>query len=195
MLSPRLSKRLTGPLARRPYRLVGAAMAVTVATTGLAVGSNVTSAVGSVGMAAPSSPAATPATKVATVHAATVKGVGTVLVTSAGRTLYLFAPDKQKKVTCVGKCQKAWPPLDVKAKPIAGHGVKASLLGTIKAPNGKIQVTYNHWPLYTFVGDAKAGQANGQGIFAFGGSWSTMRATGRAAPTALPPTTSTTTPY
>ena len=99
-----------------------------------------------------------------------MKGLGTVLVTARGRTLYLFSPDQQKKVTCAGSCQRAWPPLDVTGKPAAGRGIRASLLGTVKAPNGKTQVTYNHWPLYTFVGDSRAGEASGQGLFAFGGS-------------------------
>jgi len=32
-------------------------------------------------------------------------------------------------------------------------------------------VTYNGWPLYTFVGDSAAHQSNGEGIVADGGTW------------------------
>src|SRR5215469_1191127 len=32
-----------------------------------------------------------------------IKGLGTVLVNSRGKTLYMFAPDKQKRVTCKGQ--------------------------------------------------------------------------------------------
>jgi predicted lipoprotein with Yx(FWY)xxD motif len=129
-----------------------------------------------------------------TVHAASASGVGTVVVNSAGRTLYLFGPDKQRKVTCTGACAQAWPPLYVKGKPVAGSGIKASLLGTIKAPNGKRQVTYNHWPLYTFSGDSKAGQANGQGLTAFGGKWFAVNTAGKRAKSVPPPTSPTTVP-
>ncbi len=41
-----------------------------------------------------------------------IPGLGTVLVSSSGRTLYMFVPDKERKVTCTSKaCVKAWPPL------------------------------------------------------------------------------------
>jgi predicted lipoprotein with Yx(FWY)xxD motif len=105
--------------------------------------------------------------------AATVKTVdnakfGTVLVGSTGRTLYRFSEDSKGVNRCTGDptCAKYWPQLLVKAtvKPVAGTGVKASLLGTIKAAHGMRQVTYAGFPLYTFAGDTKAGQANGQGF-------------------------------
>ncbi|MHB8506769.1 MAG: COG4315 family predicted lipoprotein, partial [Acidimicrobiales bacterium] len=64
-----------------------------------------------------------------------------------------------------------WPRLRVSGKPVAGAGVKASLLGTTKDSNGKTQVTYNHWPLYYFAADTKVGQSAGEGLHAFGGWW------------------------
>ena len=54
------------------------------------------------------------------------------------------------------------------AKPVAGAGVTAAKLGTVKRPDGKIQVTYNGLPLYLFAGDSKAGDVKGQGV---GGIW------------------------
>ncbi len=46
-------------------------------------------------------------------------------------------------------CSAYWPPLMTKGKPVAGMGVKQSLLGTAKRGT-KLQVTYNGHPLYTF---------------------------------------------
>jgi predicted lipoprotein with Yx(FWY)xxD motif len=169
----------------RPVALGGALLAVAVLAAACAASAGSVSArPTSVRRAAtPDRPASlTGATTTkGTVHAAKASGVGTVLVSSAGWTLYLFGPDKQKKVTCTGVCAKAWPLLYVTGQPKAGAGIKASLLGTIKAPNGKTQVTYNHWPLYGFVGDTKVGQAKGEGLKAFGGTWFAVNASGNRA--------------
>jgi predicted lipoprotein with Yx(FWY)xxD motif len=113
------------------------------------------------------------------VHAAKVSGVGTVLVDGAGRTLYAFAPDKQSAPTCAGTCASLWPPVYTSGTPVAGHGVHASMLGTVTVAGGRHQVTYDHWPLYTFVEDSGPGQAHGQGIVSFGGKWSTVGPAGR----------------
>jgi predicted lipoprotein with Yx(FWY)xxD motif len=43
-----------------------------------------------------------------------------------------------------------WPALTTRAKPIAGHGVDASLLGTINRPGIGRQITYGGHPLYLF---------------------------------------------
>ena len=94
--------------------------------------------------------------------------VGKVLVAANGHTLYLFTADKGKKSTCYRQCAGYWPPLFA-AKPTAG--VKASLLGTTKRKDGKLQVTYAGHPLYFFAQDKKTGQVNGQGFVHFGGSW------------------------
>jgi predicted lipoprotein with Yx(FWY)xxD motif len=98
-------------------------------------------------------------------------GLGKILVNSKGHTLYMFKKDKGTKSACSGACAKAWPPLRASGKPRAGSGTSASRVGTTKRSDGKPQVTYNGHPLYTFVKDTKAGQTNGQGLTAFGGSW------------------------
>ena len=103
--------------------------------------------------------------------------VGKVLVAANGHTLYLFTADKAKKSTCYGQCAGYWPPLFA-AKPTAGAGVKASLLGTTKRKDGKLQVTYAGHPLYFFAQDKKTGQVNGQGFVHFGGSWWVVSAAG-----------------
>jgi predicted lipoprotein with Yx(FWY)xxD motif len=72
-----------------------------------------------------------------------------------------------------------WPPLLTKGKPHAGTGVRASLLGTTKRKDGKLEVTYNHHPLYYFVGDRKPRQTTGQGLNQFGAPWWALSPAGR----------------
>jgi predicted lipoprotein with Yx(FWY)xxD motif len=115
------------------------------------------------------------------VHATSVSGVGSVLVDSAGKTLYVFSADKRSKMSCSSACEKYWPPLVAGGSVVAGSGVKKALLGEIKAPNGKEVVTYNHWPLYTYVGDTKSGVATGEGAVAFGGTWRAIHPSGTVA--------------
>jgi predicted lipoprotein with Yx(FWY)xxD motif len=112
----------------------------------------------------------------ATVQTRKVGKLGVILVNSKGRTLYMFVPDHQKKVTCKGSCAIVWPPLKVKKgqKPTAGGAAKKKLLGT----DGRV-VTYNRWPLYTYVSDTKAGQATGQDKKQSGGKWYVLSPSGK----------------
>ena len=98
--------------------------------------------------------------------------LGRILVDSRGHTLYLFQKDTNGKSACAGQCATFWPPLiNTSGKPLAEAGAKASLLGTTKRADGRMQVTYNHHPLYTFAKDTKKGQTKGEGLTAFGGKW------------------------
>jgi predicted lipoprotein with Yx(FWY)xxD motif len=107
--------------------------------------------------------------------------VGKILTKSSGFTIYMFTRDKKNKDSCVkvSGCIDIWPPVTTKAKPIAGRGVKSSLLGTIKLPNGKLQVTYNGKPLYTYVADTSPRQTDYVGVRQFGGAWDAMDANGK----------------
>ena len=109
-----------------------------------------------------------------------VSGLGIVLANAQGRTLYTFAPDKAKKVTCTGSCATFWPPLKKPSGKLrAGGTAKTSLLGSDKNPSGGRVVTYSKWPLYTYSGDNGAGQANGQALKLEGGKWYVISAKGR----------------
>lgn len=166
--------------ATRPERRRGRAGLVAVA---LACGGLLAAACGGGSGAGTSTHAGASSSK-ATVRVAKVDHLGRILVTSSGRTLYQFAPDKQKAVTCTtaNGCARYWPPLDIThGKPVAGPGLKSSLLGTIKAPGGKTQVTYNRWPLYTYVGDNGPGQAHGEGLKLSGGLWLALKPSGQLA--------------
>lgn len=112
----------------------------------------------------------------------------TILVNGAGLTLYAFTDDRAGKPTCVDDlalhCAKAWPPLKTTGAPRAGKGVTASLLKSVKYPDGGLQVMYNRHPLYTdagakgygLTGDKKPGDVNGQ---AFANAWYVVAPNGR----------------
>jgi predicted lipoprotein with Yx(FWY)xxD motif len=105
--------------------------------------------------------------------------LGRILVDSKGITLYDFPPDKGTTSVCYGACAALWPPLLTKGKPVAGPGVRASLLGTTKRKDRKLEVTYNGHPLYYFVSDRKPGQTTGQGVNQFGGPWWVLSPAGK----------------
>jgi predicted lipoprotein with Yx(FWY)xxD motif len=104
--------------------------------------------------------------------------LGRILVDGRGRTLYLFGKDQHGRSACSPQCAAFWPPLIASGKPRAGAGLKASLLGTTKRADGRLQVTYNHHPLYRFVKDTKKGQTNGEGLSAFGAEWYAVSSAG-----------------
>jgi predicted lipoprotein with Yx(FWY)xxD motif len=97
--------------------------------------------------------------------------LGRIIVNANGRTLYLFEKDRNGKSACSGQCAAFWPPLITNGKPVVRNGARTSLIGTIKRADGRLQVTYDDHPLYTFAQDTKAGQANGEGVDAFGAQW------------------------
>jgi predicted lipoprotein with Yx(FWY)xxD motif len=120
-------------------------------------------------------------TKSATVMTRKVKKLGVILVNSRGRTLYMFVPDHRKRVTCKGTCAVHWPPLKIKKgrRPTAGGAARKKLLGTDKNPGGGRVVTYNRWPLYTYIGDSKPGQTTGQAVKLDGGLWYVLSPAGK----------------
>ena len=151
-----------------------AAVAV-IALSGLAVAacgstSSSTTKQTNTGTGSAAAPAQSTDPSSATVDLAT-STLGTILVNSQGRTLYLFHADMGTKSACTGACAAAWPPLVSTGKPTAGNGVKQSLLRTSKRADGSEQVTYDGHPLYLFTGDTASGQTNGQGSTAFGAPW------------------------
>ena len=105
--------------------------------------------------------------------------LGSVLVDARGRTLYLFQKDHNGLSMCTSACVAYWPPLVSHGTPRAGTGVKQSLLTLGSAHNGVHQVVYAGHPLYTFVGDKRAGQATGEGLKNFGAEWYVVAASGQ----------------
>jgi predicted lipoprotein with Yx(FWY)xxD motif len=133
-------------------------------------------------------PAETHAARATGATVSTAKtGLGRILVNSSGRTLYLFEKDRRGMSACTGQCASFWPPLVTKAKPRATGGAKASLLGTTRRADGRLQVTYNHHPVYTFAEDTKKGQTKGEGMDVFGAEWYALSTAGAKVVKASPP--------
>jgi predicted lipoprotein with Yx(FWY)xxD motif len=105
--------------------------------------------------------------------------IGTFLVDSQGRTLYLFEKDKGSTSTCSGACATEWPPAPTKGQPKAGSGVEAAQLGTTTRSDGVTQVTYAGHPLYRYLGDQAPGDTNGEGLDDFGGGWDVVAPSGQ----------------
>ena len=148
---------------RRPRMIVAAAAVAAVAAAGFALHPPATHAAQAKG---------------AVVSTAKKTSLGPIIVNSNGRTLYLFEKDRNGKSACSGQCAVFWPPLITSGKPGVTGGASASLIGTTRRADGRLQVTYNHHPLYTFVKDKKAGQTNGEGVNAFGAAWDAVSPAG-----------------
>jgi predicted lipoprotein with Yx(FWY)xxD motif len=105
-------------------------------------------------------------------------GLGTVLVTSQGRTIYMFAIDKPNKSVCNSSdCVKFWPPL--KGNPSAAPGANLpGKFGTTTRADGTTQATYDGHPLYLFKEDTAAGQTRGNALNENGGLWYALTPSG-----------------
>lgn len=116
-----------------------------------------------------------------------------IVVDAQGRTLYALSPETTHHLLCKSsECLKFWPPLTVHSRETklkAGPGVRGRL-AILRRSNGVLQVTLGGLPLYHYSGDHAKGQANGQSIHSFGGTWHVLSATSNTSPTA--PTTPTT---
>jgi predicted lipoprotein with Yx(FWY)xxD motif len=82
-------------------------------------------------------------------------GFGWVLARADRQALYYWQIEKKAggKVRCTGSCAALWPPLLVKSRaavPAHVAGIKGTF-GVIRRPNGKLQVTYNRLPVYSYV--------------------------------------------
>jgi predicted lipoprotein with Yx(FWY)xxD motif len=182
-----------GVPARGARRIWGRAVAGTLSAAGLAAASFSLALV----LAVPGGPAGATASganaKTVKISTAKVAGVGTVLTTASGLTLYRFTEDMPGTSKCSGACAKIWPPLlAAKGAHVSGpNGVKGFSL--VKVTNGHWQVAFHKLPLYTFEGDKKKGQAHGQNV---GKVWFAMLKSGipATATAGAAPVTSTTAP-
>jgi predicted lipoprotein with Yx(FWY)xxD motif len=103
---------------------------------------------------------------------------GRVLFDGRGRVLYGFTLDRRGGPSrCYGACAAAWPVYFAKGSMRAGAGVKKSLIGTTRRRDGRLQVTYNGWPLYYYAHEGP-GEVKCQNVDQFGGLWLVVRASG-----------------
>jgi len=107
-----------------------------------------------------------------TLGTATSATLGTYLTGPSGHTLYWLSTDTASGATCTGGCLTNWPPLSVGAgDSVTAAGVGGTFTTFTRPDTQAIQVAYDGHPLYYFAHDSAAGQANGAGIAAFGGTW------------------------
>ncbi len=104
--------------------------------------------------------------------ATTITSLGTVL-TSDGFTLYRYRKDvaRPSKSNCTGKCAAAWPPV-VSDGPIGTNVIDPTMMGSLRRPDGKQQLTINGWPVYRYAKDTEPGLMTGEGVD--GGAWSAI---------------------
>jgi predicted lipoprotein with Yx(FWY)xxD motif len=95
---------------------------------------------------------------------------GRVVADARGEAFYVFGKESSARSECYGACARAWPPVLTNGKPRAGKGAKASLLGTTRRTDGKLQVTYDGQPLYYYVDDTPS-TILCQNVSEFGGLW------------------------
>ncbi len=107
--------------------------------------------------------------------------LGRILATNSGFTLYVFTRDKKNRDACVKvpNCTRVWPVLKTSSRPVAGKGLRGSLLGTITLAQGIQQVTYAGHPLYGYVGDTSPAETAYVGISQSGGTWYAINAAGK----------------
>jgi len=124
-----------------PIVLVGALIAVLAAQSGTAMGMSKQHVVRTVDNA--------------TLHTK-------VLVNRKGMTLYSLSVEKRGRFICTDQsCLSLWIPLVV---PKGTTPTGALHLGSVRRPDGRIQVSYRGLPVYTFVQDRKPGDVKGNGF-------------------------------
>lgn len=95
--------------------------------------------------------------------------LGEIVVDAKGMTVYRFKKDSAwpMKTACTGACLEKWPVVAPVDKNDTEGIIKKGFV-TFDRPDGIKQQTIDCWPIYTFAGDAKPGDTNGQGV---GGTW------------------------
>jgi predicted lipoprotein with Yx(FWY)xxD motif/predicted outer membrane protein len=88
---------------------------------------------------------------------------GSVVVDARGHILYRYEKDSAKppRSNCVGPCIKKWPPV-LAGDELSTQGIDQSLVGRVRRPDGRWQLTLGGWPLYRYLGDRRTGDLKGQ---------------------------------
>jgi predicted lipoprotein with Yx(FWY)xxD motif len=96
--------------------------------------------------------------------------LGSHLATGAGRTLYYYTLDvpavgaNAPVSNCNGSCLDSWPIFHGPSSPELGAGLGAADFTEFTRADGIKQSAYKGWPLYTYAGDAKAGDVKGENV-------------------------------
>ncbi|HME05204.1 MAG TPA: hypothetical protein VKG38_19425 [Solirubrobacteraceae bacterium] len=152
------------------------ATSLLIAACGSSSSSNTTSSAAGRQPAAQTSSSSSSAVVVKTAS----NSLGTILIDSQGMTLYRLSGEQNGKFICTSSaCLGVWHPLIAPASGAPSGEVGS--LGTVKRPEGTMQVTYKGTPLYTFTGDQQSGETKGQGIKDVG-TWSVVTTSSSSTP-------------
>ncbi|MFD7625669.1 SCO0930 family lipoprotein [Streptomyces sp. NPDC059851] len=104
--------------------------------------------------------------------------LGDHVVDGNGMTVYRFKKDTAWPMAsnCTGDCLAKWPVVPPVDKANA-KGITEKGFSVLDRPDGKKQQSIDCWPIYTFTGDKKPGDINGQGV---GGTWYAVAPDGKA---------------
>jgi predicted lipoprotein with Yx(FWY)xxD motif len=100
-----------------------------------------------------------------------------VVVQIQGLTLYTLSDERVGNLKCLNNaCFSIWPPYKVPASGALtkAPGISGTLARLKRVRGGFYQLMLNGRPLYRYNGDSSKGQANGQGIRSYGGTWSVV---------------------
>jgi predicted lipoprotein with Yx(FWY)xxD motif len=165
-----------------------AAASVLVAACGSSAGSTTSSGAG-----ATTGSTGKVATAKAIVSTRQLTGIGTVLVSISGMTIYTpkTPAETNGNIHCTGSCLSFWFPVTTRSAQPGSSGLPGKL-GTIHLPDGTTQLTYDGRPLYTFRLDTAAGQDHGNNYTdSFNGTtftWQVVTASGKPAGAGSPAT-------
>jgi predicted lipoprotein with Yx(FWY)xxD motif len=122
--------------------------------------------------------AATPLLK-----SANIANYSGVLENAQSFSIYVLSVEKGAKLHCTGACLSTWRPLVVKSSVKAVSVAKSvkGKIGFVKRTATTKQVTFNSFPIYTFVGDSGPNQSNGEAVSGDGGVWHLAHAAARSA--------------
>lgn len=106
---------------------------------------------------------------------------GRMLFDARKQAIYIFERDSPRQTVCYGGCAEAWPPVYTSGEPVAGSGVRSSLLGTIERRDGRMQVTYAGKPLYYYAHEG-SGEVRCHNVDLNGGLWWVVGPDGKRRP-------------
>ncbi|HEY7175480.1 MAG TPA: hypothetical protein VH442_11235 [Micromonosporaceae bacterium] len=162
-------------LRRRGYAVGVVAIAIGAALAGCASSGGGSTASSTPPPSTAGSPRATGGTQALAVKQ--TPGGASYVTDGAGDSLYMLSSDSNGQSTCTGQCATFWPPVSGSAT--AGSEIPA-VLTKFQRSDGTSQAVLNGHPLYTFKMDSAPGQTNGEGVTAFGGTWTLIDPSGSA---------------
>lgn len=160
-MTVRTPTRLASRLARRTTACLGAAA--------LAATSFVLAGAVPAGAAAP------------LLKSANISNFHGILENSHSYSMYTLSNEKGAKLHCTGSCLASWFPLKVKSsvKAITVAKTVKGKIAFVKRSSTLKQVTFNSFPIYTYIGDTP-NQSNGEGITSNGGVWHLVHASAKS---------------